>query len=140
MLKSRLLDYSDAYTLVSGTVIVGAGADAAAIATDRNNKQAIFKNCTLFTGCITEINNTQVDNAKDLDVVMSMYNLIGYSDNYSKISGSLCQLCRDEPNDNITDSESFKFKSKFLDNTNNASIVNAKIAMPLKYLSNFLFN
>ena len=134
MLKSRLLDYSDAYILVSGTIIVGAGADAEAIAADRNNKQAIFKNCTLFTGCI---NNTQVDNAKDLDVVMSMYNLIGYSDNYSKISGSLCQFCRDEPNDNITDSESFKFKSKFLDNTNNASIVNAKIAMPLKYLSNF---
>ena len=134
MLKSRLLDYSDAYILVSGTIIVGAGADAEAIAADRNNKQAIFKNCTLFTGCI---NNTQVDNAKDLDVVMSMYNLIGYSDNYSKISGSLCQFCRDEPNDNITDSESFKFKSKFLDNTNNASIVNTKIAMPLKYLSNF---
>ena len=134
MLKSRLLDYSDAYILVSGTIIVGAGADAEAIAADRNNKQAIFKNCTLFTGCI---NNTQVDNAKDLDVVMSMYNLIGYCDNYSKISGSLCQFCRDEPNDNITDSESFKFKSKFLDNTNNASIVNAKIAMPLKYLSNF---
>ena len=134
MLKSRLLDYSDAYILVSGTIIVGAGADAEAIAADRNNKQAIFKNCTLFTGCI---NNTQVDNAKDLDVVMSMYNLIGYCDNYSKISGSLCQFCRDEPNDNITDSESFKFKSKFLDNTNNASIVNTKIAMPLKYLSNF---
>ena len=138
MLKSSLCGYSDAYILLSGTTsVAGAVTDNAATATDRNNKQAIFKNCAPFTDCITEINNTQVDNAKDLDVVMSMYNLIEYNDNYSKTSGSLHQFCRDEPNNNITDSKSFKFKSNFLDNTNNEGAINAKIAAPLKYLSNF---
>ena len=87
---------------------------------------------------MTEINNTQVDNAKYLDVVMPMYSLIEYSKNYSKICGSLYQFCRGKPNDDhITDYESLKFKSKFLDNTNNAGIINAKIAVLLKYLSNF---
>ena len=68
---------------------------------------------------------------------MPMYSLIEYSDNYSKKSGSLYQFCRDEPNDNITDSQSFKLKSKFLDITNNVGIINTKIAVLLKYLSNF---
>ena len=86
---------------------------------------------------MTEINNAQVDNAKDLDVVTPMYNLIEYSGNYSKASGSLWKYCRDEPNNFITEPESFKFKSKFLDNTNNAGIIDAKIAVPLKYFSNF---
>ena len=87
--------------------------------------------------CITEINNTQVDNAKDLDVVMPMYNLIEYSDNYSKTPRTLYHICRDVTHPSITDSESFKFKSRFLDNTNNADIINAEIAVSLKYLSNF---
>ena len=83
MLKSSLCDYNDAYILLSGTITVaGRGAYDAARATDRNNKQAIFKNCAPFVICITEINNTHVDNAKDLDVVMLMYNLIEYSNNY----------------------------------------------------------
>ena len=60
-----------------------------------------------------------------------MYNVIEYSNNYSKISGSLYQFCRDEPNNIITNSDSFKFKSKFLDNTNNAGIINAEIDVPL---------
>ena len=69
---------------------------------------------------------------------MLMYNLIEYSDNYSKTSGSLNQFYRDKQNDNsITKSESFKFKSKFLDNINNAGTINAKIVVPLKYFSNF---
>ena len=49
------------------------------------------ENCALFTNCISEINNTQIDNAKDIDIVMPMYNLIEYSDNYSKTSGNLWQ-------------------------------------------------
>ena len=57
---------------------------------------------------------------------MPTYNLIKYGYNYLKTSGSSYQFRRDEPNNNMTDSESFKFKSKFLANTNNASIVNAK--------------
>ena len=85
---NRLCDYSDTYILVSGTItVVGAGVDDAARATNRKNEQAIFKKFAPFTDSITEINNTQVDNAKN--VLMSMYNLIEYSDNYSKTSGSL---------------------------------------------------
>ena len=80
MLKSSLCDYSDAYILVKGTVTVNNTAVADADA-NNTNKKVIFKNCALFTNCITEINNTQVGNAKDIDIVMPMYNLIKYSDN-----------------------------------------------------------
>ena len=73
-------------------------------------KEIIFKNCAPFTDCISEINNTQVDNAKDLDVVMLMYNLIEYSDNYSKTRGSLWQYYRDEQHNTLTNSESFESK------------------------------
>ena len=90
MLKSSLRDYSDAYILVKGTItITGEGADAAATQTDERDKSVVFKNCAPFTNCISEINNTQVDNAKDIDIVMPMYNLIEYSNNYAKTSGSL---------------------------------------------------
>ena len=90
----------------------------------------MFKIFAPFTDCITEINNTQVDNVKDLHVVMAMYNLIEYIDNYSKTLESLYPLYWDKPNTTIADSESFKFKSRLLDNTNNAGIIN-------EYLSNF---
>ena len=111
MLKSSLCDYSDAYILVKGTItITGAGDDAAARQADERNKGVVFKNCAPFTNCISEINNTQVGNAKDIDIVMPMYSLIEYSDNYVKTSGSLWQYCRDEPNDNLANSESFKLK------------------------------
>ena len=88
MLKSSLCDYSDAYILVKGNMTVNntAGASTAA---NNTNKKVIFKNCTPFTDCISEINNIQVDSAKYIDRVMQMYNLIEYSDNYSKTSGSL---------------------------------------------------
>ena len=88
MLKSSLCDYSDAYILVKGTITVDdtSAADAAA---NNTNKKVIFKNCTPFTNCISEINNTQVDDSKDIDIVMPMYNLLEYSNNYSKTSGSL---------------------------------------------------
>ena len=89
MLKSSLCDYSGAYTLAKGTITVNNTGTAAA--PNNINKKVIFKNCTPFTNCVSEINNTQVDNAKDIDIVMSMYNLIEYSDNYSKRSGSLWQ-------------------------------------------------
>ena len=65
-----------------------------------------------FTDCISEISNTQIHNEKDIDVVMPMYNLIEYSDNYSKISWYLWQYYTDEPNDNIAHSELFQFKVK----------------------------
>ena len=75
---------------MSGTLtVVGGGADDAAKVTYRTNKQAIFTNCTPFMECITEINNTQAENAKDHDVILSVYNFIEYCDDYSKTSGSL---------------------------------------------------
>ena len=120
---------------VSWTItVVETGAEDGARSADRNNKQAILRNCAPFIDCITQINNTQVDNVKDLDVVMPMYKLIEYSDNYLKTSASLYQFCRDESNDNITDSESFKSKSKFLDFTNNGSTINAKNSCAIKLL------
>ena len=98
MLKSSLCDYSDAYILVKGKItIAGAGADAADRQADERNKGVIFKNCAPFINCISEINNTQIDNGKDIDIVMPMYNLIEYSHNYAKTTGSLWQYFRDEP-------------------------------------------
>ena len=82
MLKSSLCDYSDAYIPVKETTITGAGDDAAARQADKRNKGVILKNCALFINCKSEINNTEIDNAKDIDIVMPMYNLIKYSDNY----------------------------------------------------------
>ena len=113
MLKSSLCDYSDAYVLVKGKItITGAGADAAARQVDERDKGVAVKNCAPFTNCISEINNIQIDNVKDIDIVMSMCNLIEYSDNYAKTSGSFWQYFRDEPDDDLEDSESFKSKIK----------------------------
>ena len=139
MLKSSLCDYSDAYILVKGKItITGVGADAAARQTDERDKGVAFKNCAPFINCVTEINNTDLDNAKDLDIVMPMYKLIEYSDNFAKISGSLWQYYRDEPNGNLADSESFKSKIKITGTTpDNGNEKDVKIMVPLKYLSNF---
>ena len=135
MLRSSLCDYSDAYILVSGTItITGAGNKDAARRLDERNKGVISKNCASFTDCISEINNTQIDNAKYTDAVMSMYNLIEYSDNYLKTLGSLWQFYRDGQNDNITESESFKYKIKIAGKTPaDGNTKDVKIAVPLKY-------
>ena len=139
MLKSGLCDYSDAYILVKGKItITGAGDDAAARQADKRHKGVAFKNCAPFTSCISEINNTQIDNWKDIGIIMPMYNLIEYSDNYVKASGSLRQYYRDEPNDNLADSESFKSKIKITGKTpNNGNEKDVEIMVPLEYLSNF---
>ena len=85
MLKSSLCGYSDAYILVKGTITIhGRGADAVARQADERDKDVSFKSCAPFINCISEINNKQIDNAKDIDIVMPMYNLIEYSDNYAK--------------------------------------------------------
>ena len=145
MLKSSLCDYSDAYILVKGTIsVTNTAADGAAA--NNTNKKVIFKNCAPFINCINEINNTQVDNAKDIDIVMPMYNLIEYSDNYAKISGSLWQYCKDIParnNDGIVvfnannTTDSFNFKAKFTGRTGDNGTKNDEMMVPLKYLSNF---
>ena len=89
MLRSNLCDYSDAYILVSETItIAGAGNDEER-QLDEKDKDVIYKNCAQFTDCRSEINNTQIDHTKYMDVVMPMYSLIEYSDNYSKTSGGL---------------------------------------------------
>ena len=139
MLHSSLCDYSDAYILVKGTItITGAGADAAARQADEREKGVAFKNCAPFTNCISEINNIQVDNAKDIDIVMPMFNLIEYSDNYAKTTGTLWQYFRDGPNDDIEDSESFKSKIKITGKTpDDDNEKDVEIMVPLKYLSNF---
>ena len=109
--------------LLKGTITVDSDNTSAAGATANNtNKRVIFKNCAPFTNWISEINNTEVDNAKDIDIVMPMYNLIEYSENYSKTSGSLWQYCKDIPaennNGNIIDfngwnaTDSFNSKAK----------------------------
>ena len=110
-------------------------------------KKVTFKNCAPFTNCISEINNTQVDNAKDIDIVMPMYNLIEYSDNYVKTSGGLWQYCKDTParnaNNAIVDftgsntTDSFNFKAKITGQTGNDVTKNFEIMVSLKYLSNF---
>ena len=121
MLRTNLCDFSDAYILVKGNITVNntAAADANA---NKINKKALLKNCAPFTNCINKINNTQIDNAEYIDIIMPMRNLIEYSDNYSKISGSLWKYCKDIPavnnNGNISDfngvnaTESFDFKTK----------------------------
>ena len=96
MIKSSLCDYTDAYILVKGTITIQDTSAAAANANNTNTK-VTFQNCAPFTDCISEINTVQVDNDNDIDVVMSMYNLIKYRDNVSKISGSMWQYYRNEP-------------------------------------------
>ena len=88
MLKSSLCDYSDAYIVVEGTITVDNTA-AGGAAANNTNKKVILKNCAPFTNCISEIDNTQVDNAKHIDIVMPLFDLIEYSDNYAKTSESL---------------------------------------------------
>ena len=105
MLKLGLCDYSDAYILVSGTItITEAGADDAAKRGVEREKGVIFKTFAAFTNCINEANNTQIDNTKNIDVVMQIVDLIEYSNSCSKISGSLWQYYRDEPNLNHSNS------------------------------------
>ena len=85
MLRSSLCDYGDAYIILSATITLSNKAAAGAAA---NYENIINKNWAPFTNCISKINNTQIDNAKDIDL-MPMYNLIEYSDKCSKTSGSL---------------------------------------------------
>ena len=143
VLRSNLCDYSDAYIVVKWRITV----------TDPNNanydKKLTFKNNAPFTSCISKINNTLIDNAEDLDIVIPMYNLLEYSKNYRKTTEGLWNYYRDEPNssiggrnDNVNysikDSKSFDYKTSItgklegIDRTKDVEIV-----VPLNYLSNF---
>ena len=113
------------------------------------NTKAAFKNCAPFTRCVTHINDEHVETAENLNIIMSMYNLIEYSDNYADSSGSLYQFKRDEQNMNngniadvtTDDLSSFKYKLSILRDLVaggvNGVLKNAKIVVHLKYLSNF---
>ena len=143
MLRSDLCDVSDAYIVVKGNVTVNkktftaddidarnnTAANATATNTANNNafgdKKLVFKNNAPFINCISKINGAKIDNAEDLDVVMPMYNLLEYSKNYRKTTGSLWNFYRDEPSrtigaNNIThlilNSESFDYKANFMEN------------------------
>ena len=145
MLRSSLFNYSDAYRLGKGAIsIKQVGAPAAA---SNDGKTVVFKNCAPFTDCISEINNPQRDNAKHVDVIMLMYNLIEYSENYSKTSRRLWQYYRDEPamcDDGAIagfsaadNSSSFKYKEKITSATGADGTKDIEKMVQLKYLSNF---
>ena len=157
IVRSFLCDYSDAYILVTSNIKVQNGNDATRVA---------IKNCHRFTRATFKLNNEQVDTADNLDLTMNLYNILGYSDNYSDTAGSLYQYKRPESggnNGNLvnlgTALSSFKYQSglvqKQLTTPNSETIpvntdpnfANAhriwkhiNIAVPLKYISNFFRN
>ena len=110
--QSYVIIVMHTYLLVETITITAEGDDDAGKKADKRNKEITFKSCAPFTECISNANNTQIDHAKDIDVVWSMYNLIEYSNNCSKTSGSLWHYYTDELNDNLTESEPFKSKSE----------------------------
>ena len=124
MLRLDLCDYADAYILISGTITVAGNQPR-----DRQNRPLILKNNAPFVSCITRINNELIE---DLDIVMSMYNLLEYSKNYRKTIGSLYNYYRDELNDdanlnnfannNVVSSNSFQYKNKIIGNTYNVDL------------------
>ena len=138
-IESSLCDYSDAYILVTGNITVAGG---------NANTKVAFKNCAPFKECRTEINETLVDKTEYINIAMAMYNLTEYSNNYSDTSGSLSLFKRDELNvddinSNLADDNaaSFKYNASINGNTtaggDNSKKNDVKLAVPLKYLSNF---
>ena len=94
MLRSSLCNYSDVYILVKRTITV-ANTPVQDATNNNDNRKVIFKNWVPFINCIRRINNTQVGNAHDIDIALSMYNLIEYGANYSKTFGMFWEYCRD---------------------------------------------
>ena len=143
MLQSDLCDFSDGYIVFKGMVTLTKDADRNLI--DVRNRFLALKNNGLSTNCIPKINNVLIDNAEDLDVVIPMYDLIQYSKNYRKTTGSLWNHYRDEANspplnppvgnnpltinynaDPITNSASFKYKTSITGKTLNTNQENGK--------------
>ena len=168
MLRSDLCDFSDSYIVVKGNITVtkktftaddidapnNTAANVTATNTANNNafgdKKLVFKNNAPFINCISKINDVKTDNAEDLDVVMPMYNLVEYSKNYKKTTGSLWNYnYRDEPSSTIAankithsilNSKSFDYKVSFMENGlthDNLTKNDVKVVVPLKHLSNF---
>ena len=121
MLRSSLCDYSDAYILVKGNISVSNSAAADADA-NNTNKNVVFKICASLIECISKINNTDIDNAQDIDITYCWLLII---EDIVDFNGA-----------NSTDS--LNFKSKVTGQTdNNGRIDNVQIMVPLKCLSNF---
>ena len=131
--KPNLCDYSDAYILVIGN-----------IQNKPANSVVAFKNCAPFRTCDVTINDEHVEKAEDLDIVMPMYNLLEYSDNYQDSTGSLYQFKRDEPRDDnanvANNTSSLVYKSKLISGTDDNNVNNVKLVVPLKYVSNFFIS
>ena len=165
MLKLDLCDFSDSYIVVKGIATVSANERDR----DEMNRQVILKHNARFISCISKVNGVLVENAEDLDTAMTMYNLLDFSKSYLKTSGSLWNYYRDEltdkandnndPNKNVINSKSFKYKTSITGSTcnvprkitgagsNPGNIPNydqnkrdtkkVEIAVPLKHLSIF---
>ena len=143
MLRSHLCDFSDAYIVVKGTIVVTYPDN------DEYKKELIFKNNAPFVSNISKINKTLIDNAEYLDFVMAMYNLLEYSKSYSRTTGSLSNYYRDEPNSgagcensnvnySINSLKSFDYKTSItgkIEGVNTTKEV--EIVVLLKHLSNF---
>ena len=146
MLRSDLCDYSDAYVWVKGKINV----------TNPNNnanfdRRLTLKNNAPFVSCISKINGELVENVEDLDIVIPMYNLLEYSKNYEKTSGSLFNYYKNEPskttigagnnaiNISIRNSKSFDYKTEIIGSLDAGEDEkeDITIAIPLKYLGNF---
>ena len=137
MLRSDLCDYSDAYILVKGKIIV-----TKCFNNDANNnaydKKLSLKNNAPFISCISNINGELIENAEDLDIVMPMYNLIEHSKNYRKTTRSLFNYYRDEPNSgaerninySIKDSESFNYKTRIIGKLEGNSVEKDILRLP----------
>ena len=161
ILRSNLCDYSGAYILVHGTITVtvpGVNNNTNNIR-DKRNRPLILKNNAPFVSCISRINGELIEDANDLDIVMSMYNLLKYSKNYRKTIGSLYNYYRDELSDDADDnnfddikvvnSNPFKYKNKITGNAYNVDAgaqgydenkngtQEVELNIPLKYLGNF---
>ena len=146
ILRSDLCDYSDVYILEKGLITVVNTALVSHIR-DIRDRPLVLKNNSLFISCISKINNELIENAEDLDIVMPMYNLLEYSQNYRKTTGSLFNYYRDElsddaddnnsPNIKVINSKSFKYKSGITGTASNDGTKDVEIAVPLKYLGNF---
>ena len=137
-IKSNLCDYSDVFILVKGNITLNSDI----------NTHIAFKNCAPFSTCTAKINDAFVVETNHVYIAIHMYSLIEYSDNYSDTSGKLWDFKRDEVPANdadltIDNSQSFKYKAALLGktadavNNANSSVKDAKIVVPLNYLTNF---
>ena len=155
--RNDLCNFNDAYIVVTGKITATNPGNN----TNDYNKKVALKNSALFFDCTLKINNQLIEDAQDLDIVMPMYNLLYYSKNFRKTTGSFWNYYPDMPksgynNNNrdrifysIRSSESFDYKKKLIktlgDNVNvdgviTASLEDIKIVVALKNLINFMFN